>query len=272
MRIAVRALSAFVVALLACGPLRAMEGKAACQLPVQLPAVAVDARLVFLGEYHGTQETPLFAAEFACTIAQPGGRVTLALEMAQTEQSALDAYLASDGSEAARRALLSTSFWRSTRDGRASTGTLAMIERVRELRNAGLKVDLLPLDGMMEGARDATMAARLREAMDADAQRRFVVLAGNMHARKAPRNVGLDPGYDSLAYLLRDRPSIALNVLPQSGAAWVCMERCGPMQVGGSAGAKSRLAEIRMGPGPQPGYDGTVLLPKATVAEPAAAR
>jgi erythromycin esterase-like protein len=258
---------------LACAPVSAAAPEGACALPILLPAAASSARLVFLGEYHGTQETPLFAAEYACLLASQGARTTLALEMLQTEQPALDAYLRSDGGDEAQRTLLSTSFWRGTRDGRASTGTLAMIERIRVLRSAGLHIDLLPLDGVTEGTRDQTMAAHLRKAMDADAARRFVVLAGNMHTRKAPRSSPPDPGYDSLAYLLRDRPSVALNVLPQSGAAWVCQSsNCGPKEIKGVAGAGDRPAEIRMGYSVMPGYDGTVLLPKATVAEPAAAR
>jgi hypothetical protein len=249
---------------------RDAAAQARCSLPVPLPEAVASARLVYLGEYHGTEETPLFAAEFACVQAQVGQPVTLALEMLQAEQPALDTYLASDGGPAARRKLLAGSFWRNTTDGRASTGTLAMIERVRLMRRSGLNVALLPLDGITEGTRDATMASRLRKAMDEDTSRRFVVLAGNMHTSKA-RGSPVDPTYESIAYQLRDRPSVALNVVPQSGSAWLCASRrsCGPMQIGGRPGAADGAVELRMGYSAQAGYDGTVLLPRATAAEPA---
>lgn len=270
MRIPVLMACAVAAVLLSC-PQAAWVNESPCALPVILPEAAANARLTFLGEYHGTQETPLFAAEYACTLAQKGQRVTLALEMLQTEQKALDAYLASDGGEAARRMLISTPFWRGTRDGRSSTGMVAMIERVRVLRSQGLKVDLLPLDGVTEGTRDETMAVHLRRAMHADGQRRFVVLAGNMHTRRAARGDGFDPGYDSLAYLLRDNPSITLNVLPRSGSAWVCLQRnsCGPNKIQGPIGAEHQPAQIRLGGNQMPGYDGTVSLPMATAAPPA---
>src|SRR5690349_14262703 len=70
MRIAVRLAVAFAVALLSGRQVQAVESKEGCMLPVALPAAVANARLVFLGEYHGTREAPLFAAEVACTMAQ----------------------------------------------------------------------------------------------------------------------------------------------------------------------------------------------------------
>lgn len=268
-----RIIAGLALTLLTCAPIQpATAAQASCSQPFELPAAVSGARLIILGEMHGTQETPLFAAELACTLAQRGGRATLALEMDHREQAALDAYLASDGGEAARRALLSTSFWSATSDGRASTGTVAMIERVRVLRKAGVQLALLPIDDWGTGAagREPAMTERLSAALDADPSRRFVVLVGNAHAKETRGNPR-DPDYASLAVRLTDHNPLTLNAVPMSGTAWFCTRTCGPHPMTAPLDAADRGAGIHPGYSPQPGYDGTVLLPKTTAAEPAVA-
>lgn len=99
-----------------------------------------------LGDLHGTHETPQLAAELACALARSGTPVTLAIEMPHDEQVALNAYLASDGGDAARGALIARPFWQLRRDGTASVATLEMIDRIRALRQRGAQLSILAID------------------------------------------------------------------------------------------------------------------------------
>jgi len=71
------------------------------------------------------------------------------------------------------------------------------------------------------------MAAVLREAFARDPERRFVVLVGNYHARRAPptRVGGLLPGQSppvpTMAHLA-DVPMLLVNVTAARGAFWGC--------------------------------------------------
>lgn len=117
-----------------------------CALPFTFPAAATEARIVMLGDLHGTHETPQLAAELACALARSGTPVTLAIEMPHDEQVALNAYLASDGGDAARGALIARPFWQLRRDGTASVATLEMIDRIRALRQRGAQLSILAID------------------------------------------------------------------------------------------------------------------------------
>lgn len=132
----------FLAATLGCE--RATEARL-CALPFTFPAAATEARIVMLGDLHGTHETPQLAAELACALARSGTPVTLAIEMPHDEQVALDAYLASDGGDAARGALIARPFWQ-RRDGTASVATLEMIDRIRALRQRGAQLSILAID------------------------------------------------------------------------------------------------------------------------------
>lgn len=116
----------------------------ACALPFAFPAGALEARILMVSEVHGTHETFRLAGELACNFARSGDPVTVAIEMSRDEQSALDAYLASDGGEAARSALISRPHWE--RSTLANVAALAMFERLRALRRSGVSVSLMAID------------------------------------------------------------------------------------------------------------------------------
>jgi hypothetical protein len=116
----------------------------ACALPFAFPTAAIEARILMVSEVHGTHETFRLAGELACTFAVSGDTVTVAIEMSRDEQSALDAYLASDGGEAARSALISRPHWETST--LANVAALAMMERLRDLRRSGAAVSLMAID------------------------------------------------------------------------------------------------------------------------------
>ena len=117
-----------------------------CTLPFTFPEEITETRIIMLGDLHGTHEAPQLAAELACTLARKGFPVTLAIEMPHDEQAALDAYIASDGGDTAQSALLTRSFWKLRRDGLNTVATLAMIDRIRLLRQRGNSLAILPID------------------------------------------------------------------------------------------------------------------------------
>jgi len=115
----------------------------ACALPFAFPTAAIEARILMVSEVHGTHETFRLVGELACNFARSGDPVTVAIEMSRDEQSALDAYLASDGGEAARSALISRPRWETST--LANVALLAMIERLRDLSRSGA-VSLMAID------------------------------------------------------------------------------------------------------------------------------
>ena len=202
-------------------------------------AGASQERIVVLGELHGTHEAPALAGELVGlrwrqAHGAPGEGVTLALEIHATEQSRIDAFLDSSGDAAARDALISGPYWAvepERSDGRRSVAMLTLLKSVRERRSAGEDLRVLAFDpgsgGGDANVRNPRMAAALREAFVRDPERRFVVLVGNYHARRAPptRVGGLLPGQSppvpTMAHLA-DVPMLLVNVTAARGAFWGC--------------------------------------------------
>ena len=263
-------------------------------------ASASQERIVVLGEMHGTHEAPALAGELAGLLrpdadgAHAGG-VTLALEIHATEQARIDAFLDSSGDAAARDALLSGPYWAvmpERSDGRRSVALLALIESMRERRSAGEDLHILAFDtgsgGGDANVRNPRMAAALREAFVRDPARRFVVLVGNYHARRAPptRVGGLQPGQSppvpTMAHLA-DVPMLRVNATAARGEFWGCMGgSCQPWPLGGrravpssNDGADSHepanaMTEPRFQRTPHDiaGWDAQLVLPEYSVARP----
>jgi hypothetical protein len=238
-----------------------------CSLPFDFPAEAVEARILMLSNIGGTHEPSRLTAELACTFAGSGAPVAVAIQMSRDEQPALDAYLASDGGETARLALISRPYW--TEHASASVATLALIERVRELRRSGDAVSLLAIDASasdlsspptlmrqikadaadaqlsgatslatLDIARTEIMARLLIDAIARDRERRFVILLGGLHVERL-RSVPF-PGPDSTESL--GTPRLAALTSPGAGVTslstaflggswWRCVNDrgdCGP--------------------------------------------
>jgi len=252
-------------------------------------ASAPQERIVVLGEMHGTNEAPALAGELAGLLrpdadGATAGGVTLALEIHATEQARIDAFLDSSGDAGAREALLSGSYWDVTperSDGRRSVAMLALLESVRERRSAGEDLRVLAFDtgsgGGDANVRNPRMAAALREAFARDPARRFVVLVGNYHARRAPPTQvgGLLPGQSppvpTMAHLA-DVPMLRINVTAERGEFWGCMgDSCQPWPLGGRrATPANAMTGPRLQRTPQDtgGWDAQLVLPEYSVARP----
>lgn len=237
----------------------------------QIAAHAGQQRLIVLGELHGTREIPALTATLLEHYAGLGP-VTLALEVPHTEQAALDAYLASAGTQQDWQALAATPFWQVSNDqhdGRRSVQMRQLVEAVRALRTEGATVAVLAYDGGKDESdahdhhwRDARMAANLRAAA---AQRPGVmlVLTGNVHAMRtrpswAPAELQLAP----MTSLLLDLEPFAVNITAASGQFWGCMQsRCQALP------ARTQMPQPLMrSSGPDRVYDLVLQLPQLSIA------
>ena len=161
------ALCAAVVLGCASSPQRAVE----CAPPAGVEALwrDPDIRYVVLGEYHGTDAMPAAAAEIACDAAKSGARTLVALEMPQRHQDVLAAFV--EGTISADD-MLAASEWGRRRDGTGSIAMLALLQRLRDLRSAGLDVSVAAVQGASSSDADlAALVARFDPPTEVDARR-----------------------------------------------------------------------------------------------------
>jgi hypothetical protein len=248
----------------------AAPAAAACRAVAGGDAVVPARARVIFGEMHGTQETPRLVADVACAAAARGP-LRVGLEIPADEQPRLDRFLASAGGSADRAALLEGPFWhRALQDGRSSTGMLSLLDALRALKKQSRDVRVVAFDvasTQKVDGRDRAMAATLAAAFRKEPQAAFVVLVGNLHARKAEH-----PQFKQrfMAQYLVDEektPVTTIDVRPSLGSAWVCTPSCGAQTVGRGGATPVAIAPT---PTPDKAYDGTASVGAASFAPPAA--
>ena len=177
----------------------------------QIRQHAGEHRILVLGEFHGTRETPLLVRELMEAYAADGTPVRLALELPTDENAALATYTASAGTVEACAALRGTTYWNvhsRMHDGRRSEDMLELIEALRVLRRQGRDVQVfgfdrvLPADMAGAGTRDRVMAEEVRaRARALPKNGRLLVLTGNVHGmRTQPKMIAYPP----MTALLKD--------------------------------------------------------------------
>jgi hypothetical protein len=245
-----------------CGPLND---------PQQL---AHTARIILVGEIHGTREFPALVARLACQALDRGRPVTLAVELPHEEEARLAAYVASDGGAQASAALTAGShFWHKVRDGRSSGAMVVLIEQARRWREQGKPVRVIAIDKTRgaAGTRDEHMAARVREAALGTPGGLVIALTGNMHNRLTPLEAThLPMRIDTpMGMLLRDLAPVSLGSERMRGSFFACMPECKVhgLEDGGTPLAAPRIIPARnAGRGP---YTHLVELGSTTASPPA---
>lgn len=213
----------------------AIAAPAPDETATQIMRHAGEHRLVVLGEYHGTAETPLLVADLMERYSRDTAAVRLALELPMSENVALARYLRSDGGADARETLRTSPFWAvkdDQHDGRRSRDMLALIEAVRVLRAQGRDVGVAGYDdetgaSTRNDQRDAAMATHLRQQFNAlPADARMLVLTGNVHAmRTRPADAPPEMQKTMAAYLL-DLPLYSVRLEALRGHFWACFQPC----------------------------------------------
>ncbi|MCY1044277.1 hypothetical protein OV208_23365 [Corallococcus sp. bb12-1] len=237
-----------------------------------METVLKPAAFVVLGEMHGTQEAPLFASMLACHAATAGQPVRLALELPVEEQARLDAWFAKE--DGASWEFTDSDFWRrEVQDGRSSEAMKQLLERVRNWQHAGLPLRVVAFDAGGKD-RDATMAEQLQKARGEARQDTFIVLVGNLHAR---RDVGA-PWNKSLEFmthrLLATEPGlVSLDLAYPGGSAWICRgmtaDTCGEKSLRGVGAAQPASISLQKNADDPDGYDGTYSVGTLSASPPA---
>lgn len=266
------------VLLLSCAA--APAAAAECREVPGLAPLLEPGAVLLLGEIHGTEEAPGFLASVACAALAKGLPVTVGLEIDRAEDAAFQAFMASDGSDAARTALLASPTWtRKEQYGLGSRAMLGLVDRLRELAAGPGELRLVLIDRPHPPAeRDRAMAERLAEAAEARPGDLLVVLTGNLHNRLTqgtPWNAELEPMGHQLTRLRPDTRIVSLDMAHPGGTAWVCFpgppQDCGVKELGGPEDAAGRTGiELLEDPAGKP-FSGRYFTGPITASEPALA-
>lgn len=262
--------TAVMAASMMCGTAAAEPAADVGGTAAQIVSLAGNHRLVVLGEYHGTAETPLLVADLIERYSRDNAPVRLGLELPMSENVALARYLRSNGDAAARVALRTSPFWRvknDQHDGRRSRDMLALIEALRVLRMRGRDVGVAGYDvetGSADSSdiRDAAMATHLRQQFNAmTATTRMLVLTGNVHAmRSPPPDAPPEMQKRTMAAHLLDLPLYSVRLEALRGHAWGCMSPCRMFKL-----ADQPPREPAVSTDPDRSYDVVVWMPSLSV-------
>ena len=202
----------------------------ACRDIQGLDALLTPGAGVLFGEMHGTAEIPAFLANAACLALRAERPVTVALEMPREDQARVDAFLATAGSEADRRALLASPFWTAEyQDGRRSQAMLNLLDEIRRRQREGRKIRVKLVDRLDMPAspmeRDRWMGEALAEAFGETPGGVVIALLGNLHTRIS-RGSPWDPDYEPTGFVLTNlKPElkvVSLDFSSPRGTAWFC--------------------------------------------------
>jgi len=189
---------------------------------------------VFIGELHGSNETPAAFRELVCDAIAQGKHVTVALERPTSEQAALDNILTGKDLSAARESLLRLPRWKEGMDGLASEAMLRLLVSLRELRTLQPDLKVVAFDAPYSGppssaARDEAMGHALLSLRSTKANDLVLILTGNLHAMQAPKR-----GYNLAAMYLPPKEILSLEVTDRGGETWSDSgaDGCGPFKGG----------------------------------------
>ncbi len=198
------------------------------------------ADFVIMGEAHGTVELPDAFAGLVCAYAATGDPLTVGLEFLPAEQVSIDAYLASDGGDAAKRILLASPAW-SIRDGRASQAILDLVESLRRIKSGHPDLAVILFDHPIDSpgtsaAREKGMAEHLLAAKRARPTAPVLALTSIGHAGKSAWT-SFGPPFPAMSQHLPADRTVAMAFDVMGGEIWTCRptdtapEECGPRPV-----------------------------------------
>ena len=189
---------------------------------------------VFIGELHGSNETPAAFRELVCDAIAQGKHVTVALERPTSEQEALSNILTAKDLSTAQKSLFQLPGWKEVLDGRASEAMLRLLVSLRELRSRQPDLRVVAFDAPYAGppsaaARDEAMGHALLSLHPAKPNELVLILTGNLHAMQASKR-----GYDLAAMYLPSKEILSLEVTDWGGESWTDSNTngCGPTKGG----------------------------------------
>jgi len=230
-------------------------------------------RWIWIGETHGSNETPAVFGELVCDALSRGRRVTVALERPFSEQAALDGILSGQDLSSAKNILLKEPGWREGIDGRASESMLRLLISLRELHKQYPALKVFAMEGPWTGAvgaRDEAMGHALLSLKGDRPNDLILVLTGNIHAMQAPLF-----GFNTAAMYVPQQQLLSLEVTNGRGSeSWTStQDGCGTHPIGVSDKEKNRPYGIYLDPtlAPVGKVDGILALGVPLTASPPAA-
>ena len=188
---------------------------------------------IFVGEDHGSNETPAAFFDLVCDALEHEKSVTVALERPTSEQAALDRVLSASNLAEAQQELLEQQDWKKGMDGRASKAMLRLLLSLRQLLMVHPNLRVAAFDtpykpGDDPGARDEAMGRNLLALGKAHPDRLVLILCGNIHVMQAPLF-----GHDVAAMYIPMEKRLSLEVTDLGGESWTESNGgCGPMKGG----------------------------------------
>ena len=191
---------------------------------------------VFIGELHGSNETPAAFRNLVCDAIAHGKHVTVALERPTSEQAALDNILTARARDlpVAQQSLLRLPGWKDVPDGRGSEAMLRLLLSLRELRRLQPDLKVVAFDAPYSGPpaaapREEAMGHALLSLRPAKPNDLVLILTGNLHAMQASKR-----GYDLAAMYLPPKEILSLEVTDRGGETWSdsTEDGCGPRKGG----------------------------------------
>lgn len=189
---------------------------------------------VFIGEFHGSNETPAAFRDLVCDAIAQGRHVTVALERPTSEQAALDSLVTGKDLSEAKESLLQLPGWKDVLDGRGSKAMLRLLVSLRELRSLHPDLKVVAFDAPYSGspaggARDEALGHALLSLRPTKPNDLVLILTGNIHAMQASKR-----GYDLAAMYLPPKEILSLEVTDRGGETWSesTTGGCGPHKGG----------------------------------------
>tara|TARA_R110002072_G_scaffold36301_4_gene107021 strand:- start:7264 stop:8058 length:795 start_codon:yes stop_codon:yes gene_type:complete len=207
----------------------------------QTTGLVEGAKVIVVGEIHGTQEMPEFFRDLVVEVSK-AHQVCVGLELSSNAGSAMDTYLQSSGSaQDIDKFFRDASNWlRGYQDGRNSSAMLKLIDALREKEDICVySFDVRGTDDREQAMTDFILDKIAAEA-DAEANRVHLLLAGNVHGRLSV-GVPWDKKFESMAYRLNRKHQVAsVELVPSGGSAWMCQDPiCKQFELGGRQGEKA---------------------------------
>lgn len=221
-------------------PLPTADALPECEaLPAGAAAALGADNMAVFGEFHGTQEGPRTFEALVCAALGNSVSVMVGLELPLQEEGILQAVFTAPSRAEAESILLQSDFFaRDYQDGRSSRAMANMILQLRSLRQHGAELGLFAFDPATPKDRDRLMATRIDEVRGEHPEATFLLLCGNLHARKS-KGSPWDPAFLSMTHhLIQAGHSIrSIRFTHGGGTSWYCntprIESCGSKPVGG---------------------------------------
>ena len=243
-----------------------------------------EGHVIFLGEMHGTNESPEALQQLACAALERGEAVRIGLEANWPQGAPLNEALREPFDEGA--VFQAAPIMWTTPDGRGSGAILELLKHVAAWRADGLDVSVFAFDAVQEewtatensfSPRDAAMARHVDRQTEGF-EGVVLVLAGGFHAQKALFDYA-DGTFTPMASLIRARPALSLKMLHSGGEAWVnaaieeddgsIVESVGPLSMSRNGNPEGPQRAFTLKSLPPQDFDGVYFTGPITASAPA---